>query len=226
VSSGAPRLALRAAAGLACLLALSACGGSGPKPASCGACTAQLGQIRADTYASVAARIYRQEVEGAANRAAYAHIARLTRLLRGLDAGDLALARRALASQSAVRHAVRARVVDDARVLVDVGLPFVIAGAPRPLLAADGRVLGDLEVSIQDVVGFVKLITRLTGTRVVVRGSVDGHVVSTLPAAVAAGVTLPASGPVTIGARRYVVSSLARPGFGGEQLRMWLLDPA
>jgi hypothetical protein len=30
---------------------------------------------------------------------------------------------------------------------------------------------------------------------------------------------------VVVGGRRYVVSSLVRPGFGGEQLHVWLLDP-
>jgi hypothetical protein len=208
------------AAALACVVGLSGCGGA--KSTGCGRCPAELAQIRADTFASVAARIYRQEVQGAANSAAFAHIAGLRRLRRGIDSGDLALARRALASQSVVRHAVRARVVDGARVLVDVGLRFVIAGSPHPLTTLGGRPLGQLEVSIQDVSGFVKLITRLTGTEVVVRGSRAGHVATSLPAASA--VALPASGPVVVGGRRYVVSSLVRPGFGGEQLHVWLLD--
>ncbi len=223
VSSGARRPVLLAAAALAVALGSGGCGST--KKSGCGSCAPELAQVRVDTYASVAARIYRQEVQGAANSAAFAHIAGLKGLLRALSRGDATLARRTLASQSVVRHAVRARIVDGAgAVVADVGLPFVIAGTPHPLATRGGRPLGQLEVSIQDVNGFVKLITRLTGTQIVVRGSQGGHVESSLPAA--RTVALPASGAVTVGGRRYVVSSLVRPGFGGEQLRVWLLDPA
>ena len=147
----------------------------------------------------MAQRIYRQEVYGAPNGAAYARIAPLPGLTRGLETHDYALARRTILDQP-VRHAVRVRVLSrDGKVLVDVGLGFVIAGTPHPLIAPDGRNLGQITVSIQDVIGFVKLVHRLTGTAVVVRGSLDGHVETSLPAAASA--TLPAAGPARIGGR-------------------------
>ena len=203
-----------AAAGTLALVA--GCGT--PKPD-----TAQVAQLRADTYASVAQRIYRQEVEGAANSAAFARISRLPALLSSLARGDEAGAARALKHQS-VRHAVRVRVVRGARVLVDVGLPFVIAGRPRPLLSQGGSLLGQVEISIQDVTGYVKLITRLTGAQVLVRGSQGGHAEASLPALLTAA--LPASGPVSVAGRRYTVSSFTRPGFAGEQLHAWILARA
>jgi hypothetical protein len=169
-------------------------------------------------------RIYHQEAAGPANASAFARIARLPGLLRGLATGDAALARRALHRQP-VRHAVRARVVRGGRrVLVDVGLPFVIGGQPRPLVAPDGTDLGEMEVSVQDVIGFVKLVNRLTGVAVVVRGTVGHHAKSSLRAALRAA--LPASGPVVVAGRRYTVSSFRRPGFGGEELQAWILAPA
>ncbi len=218
------RAAAGALAGLS-LLAAAGCGSS-PKPsasAPCPTCAATLAQVRADTFASVADRIYRQEVTGTPNGAAFAAIAPLPGLIRGLETGDYALARRALENQP-VRHAVRARVVRGGRVLVDVGLPFVIAGRPRPLRAPDGRRLGQIEISIQDVIGFVRLVERLTGAQLVVRGSFGGHAETSLPAALAG--TLPTRGPVAVGRRRYTVSFLSRPGFGGEQLSVWVLSPS
>jgi hypothetical protein len=215
---------VRAAAGtLAALGLLAGCGSSSPPSGGCPTCAAAIAQVRADTLAGVAERIYRQEVSGPPNGAAYAEIARLPGLTRGLETGDYALARRALLDQP-VRHAVRARVLRGGRVLVDVGLPFVIAGTPRPELAPGGRRLGRIEVSIQDVIGFVRLVERLTGARAVVLGSLDHHVATSLPAALA--VTLPTKGPVRVGQRRYTVSFLRRPGFGGEQLSVWILAPS
>jgi hypothetical protein len=73
---------------------------------------------------------------------------------------------------------------------------------------------------MQDVIGFVKLVHRLTGVQVVVRGA-PGHVASSLPGATHAA--LPASGRATIAGRPYVVRSFRELGFGGEALRVWVL---
>ncbi len=208
---------------LAALVLLpAACGSTTHRAPGCPKCAATIAQTRADTFASVATRIYQQEVVGPANGAAVAQIAPLPGLVDGLAARNYAEASRALTDQP-VRHAVRARVVRGGRVLVDVGLGFVIAGNPHPLSGPGGRRLGEIEVSIQDVIGYIRLIRRLTGTQVVVRGSLDHHLVSSLPPALA--VRLPATGPVVVNRRPYTVSSFARPGFGGEQLTVWVLTP-
>ncbi len=206
-------------------LAAAGCGGAGAPatPAACPSCAATIAQTRVDTLASVAMRIYHQEVSGTPNGAAFAQIAPLPGLVAGLASGDYALARRTLNGQP-VRHAVREQVVRGGRVLVDVGLRFVIAGQPHSLTGPDGRVLGRMEVSIQDVIGFIKLVHRLTGAELVVRGSIGHHAKSSLAGALA--VSLPAAGAATVDGRRYLVSSFDRPGFGGEQLRVWILAPA
>jgi hypothetical protein len=210
------------------LVGIAACGGAakkaGPTGGTCPTCAATIAQVKADTLASVAQRIYRQEVYGTPNGAAYARIAPLAGLTRGLETRDYALAQRTILDQP-VRHAVRVRVLSRAgRVLVDVGLGFVIAGTPHALIAPDGRNLGRITVSIQDVIGFVKLVHRLTGTGVLVRGSLDGHVETSLPPA--AAVTLPPSGPARIAGRTYTVSSFRGAGFAGERLHVWILAPA
>ncbi len=221
--------AAAAAAALAVAMAMAGVAGCGSRTphtstaAACPTCAAAISQVKADTLAGVAERIYRQEVYGTPNGAAYAKIAPLPGLTRGLETGDYTLARRAIRNQP-VRHAVRVRVEDAAgKALVDVGLKFVIGGAAHSLIAPDGRRLGRITVSIQDVIGFVRLAHRLTGAGVVVRGTRDHHVETSLAAALA--VTLPTSGPVVIAGRRYTVSSFVGPGFAGEQLTASILAP-
>ncbi len=186
-----------------------------------GACAAGLAQNSADTYASVARRIYGEEVYGAANGAAYEVISRVPGLLAGLTTRDFALARYAMHHQP-VRHAVAVRVTQGSTTLIDVGLRFVIGGRVRDLRNAAGVSIGRIEVSIQDVVGFMKLINRLTGCQVVVAGSVG--VTSSLPAA--ATVALPLMGPVAVGVHHYIVSSFRERGFAGEPLLISILAPA
>jgi hypothetical protein len=73
---------------------------------------------------------------------------------------------------------------------------------------------------MQDVIGYVKLVHRLTGAQVVVRGRA-GHVESSLSAARA--VALPATGQVTLAGSAYVVRSFTETGYGGEPLSVWIL---
>ena len=74
---------------------------------------------------------------------------------------------------------------------------------------------------MQDVVGYVKLVHRLTGAQIVVRGAA-GHVETSLPTA--AHVALPATGAVTVAGHAYVVRSFRESGFGGEALEVWILS--
>jgi len=122
-----------------------------------------------------------------------------------------------------IRHAVAVRVTDGPVTLIDVGLRFVVGGQIHALRNAAGVGLGSIEVSIQDVVGFIKLINRLTGCQVVVQGS-TGQVKTSLPAA--ATVALPPMGPVAVGPHQYVVSSFRERGFAGEPLLISVLAPA
>jgi hypothetical protein len=181
-----------------------------------------VAQARVDALADIAKRLYFQEVYGEPNASAFRRLSVRPGLVRGLETGDLVLARRTL-NHVVVRHAVRERVTHGSRTLVDVGLKFVIAGERHPLRAPDGTYLGRIEISIQDVIGFVKLFHRLTGADVVVRGWA-GHAKSSL-AAPGRLPPLPSSGPVSVAGRAYFVSSFARTGFAGEPLTVWILDP-
>jgi hypothetical protein len=215
------RAALSAPVGLIMAVALAGCGGSSKADAPCRTCAAQAAQIRVDTFAIVAKRTYAEEVYGTPNGAAFHVISRVPGLLDGLTSGDYAIARAAMHHQP-IRHAVAVRVTDDGRTLIDVGLRFVIGGRVHALHNQHGVYLGQIEVSIQDVIGFIRLIHRLTGCEVVVQGS-TGQAMSSLAAA--AGMPLPASGPVVVAGREYTVSSFSERGFAGEPLLVSILDP-
>ena len=174
--------------------------------------------VRADTLVGVARRIYRQEADGAVGHAAVRRIAR-DPALRAAMRSDRPAALRAAALRQLFnpgKHVVRLSVMRGGRTLTDVGGRFVVSPAQ---LTAQGDVI---EASMQDVIGFVKLVHRLTGADVVVRGA-PGHVESSLPGAT--DTALPAAGSATIAGQSYVVRSFREVGFSGEALQVWVLTP-
>ena len=177
-------------------------------------------QARADAFAEIARRIYDHEHAPVVGRSAVKHLGADPILVRAMQSGDRALIR-AHARRTVIPHEVRVRVMRGSQILTDVGLPFVVQGAQAELRAPDGSVLGQIDVSIQDVIGFVKLVRRQTGTEVVVRG--EGRVASSLAAA--AHVPLPSSGRVRLAGQSYIVRSFKEADFIGKPLTVWVLDP-
>jgi hypothetical protein len=177
-------------------------------------------QARADAFAEIARRIYDHEHAPVVARSAVKHLGADPTLIRALRTDDRKLIR-AHARLTVIPHEVRVRIVRGSQVLTDVGLPFVVQGAQADLHAPDGADLGRVEVSIQDVIGFVKLVSRQTGTEVVVRG--EGRVASSLSAASHA--RLPSAGSARLGGRTYIVRSFNESDFIGKPLTVWVLDP-
>lgn len=190
--------ALVAAAGATLAACGAADGGAMPGPSAA--------QVRADTIASVARRIYRQEADGEVGHVAVKRIARDRALLAALRTDDPSALRKAALRQlfDPGKHVVRLSVRRGDRTVVGVGGAFVVAPTRRAL---PGR-LGTLEASMQDVIGYVKLVRRLTGANVIVRGT-SGQVESSLPAGT----------PIS----RYVVRSFTEPGYDGERLTVCVL---
>ena len=177
----------------------------------------------------LATRIYERETKGRKLIRETARIAGDAILLEALGSGDLSRAQAEADSQltrpaNHFAHVTRISVVRGSRVLVNATVnsdgAFVVAPAIRSL-RLHGRHLGALLVSIQDVTGFVKLVHRVTGAEVAVRGA-GGYVRASLGAAVLA--RLPRSGQVTLAERRYVARSFRAFGWGNEQLTVWLLE--
>jgi hypothetical protein len=201
-----------------------------PLAVSCGSNQAAAGgrdlsgQVRADTLAGVAQRIYRQEVRGEVGHAAVKRIARDRALVGALSTGNRTALRAAALRQlfDPGKHVVRLSIVRRGRTLTNVGGAFVVAPAQLELRTPAGAELGVIEASMQDVIGYVKLVHRLTGAQIVVRG-LAGHVESSIADPPAA---LPATGPTTIGGIAYDVRSFTETGFAGEPLTVWILTPA
>jgi hypothetical protein len=177
---------------------------------------------RIDTLAMVARRLYMQEARGDVGHVAVRRIAKDRRLLAALEAGDAAALRAQALRQlfNPGKHVVRLRVVRGSRVLVDVGGAFVVSPAQKLLRSPTGAPLGVLQASMQDLIGYAKLVHRFTGAGVVIRGT-GGHV-EALPAALAK-TTLPSSGTASIGGRSELVRSFTERGFAGEPLRVWVV---
>jgi hypothetical protein len=180
---------------------------------------------RIDKLTAQAQRRYGEEIHGRA-----AHVA-----LRRV-AADPGL-RRAIASDrpSTVRAYVRrqfrpvwyhwhvsaVRIVRGSQVLAQAGVPFAVAPSQTTLRDVHGRVVGTLQISIQDEIGFVRYMHRNFGVDIVVRGRAAQHVRTSLPAA--ATRPLPARGTVTIGGRRMAVRSFHATALGGEPVTVWVL---
>jgi hypothetical protein len=190
---------------------------AGISASSCRAVSAS----RASRAFDAARARYLTEARGAVIHADLRRLARDGILLSALAKRNLRAAL-AEASRQLVRHVVRIRVLQGSRVLIDANShSFDVAGSGIELRAADGRNLGRLEITVQDVIGFIKLVHKLDAADVVVRGAY-GEMRSSLPAA--ANLPLPSSGCARVGSRRYAVRSFQERSFSGEPLTIWLLS--
>jgi hypothetical protein len=190
-------------------------------------CPSPAAAARARAVLRGAKQRFQIESRGTAIRADLRYIAHDRVLLDALRSNDMAGVRAEvgrLQHSQIVKHVTRIRVLRGSQVLVD-GWPtsFDVAGSERELRDHNGRSLGRVQITIQDIIGFIKLEHRHDGTEVVARGA-QGQVRTLLPAA--RGVSLPATGCVRVGGRHYMVRSFKETGFIGEPLTIWLLTPA
>lgn len=166
---------------------------------------------------------YRLESRGSVIHADLRRIGRDIALLHALEVGNLRAALVA-ANRQLVHHVVRIRVLRGPRVLVDANSPsFDVAGSSIALRGPGGTSIGRLEITVQDFIGYVKLLHKINHVDVLVRGTA-GHFHTSL--AGAARLALPASGCVQVGPRRYAVRTLTETGFAGEPVVIRLLTSA
>jgi drug/metabolite transporter superfamily protein YnfA len=132
--------------------------GAGPP---CGSASART---VASVYDKVALRIYEGEIHSREVRADIAHITGSQELLSALAASDTQAVHRAVYSivYAPHWHIVRLRVTQNGRVLADVGGPYIIAPVSGPL-TVNGKKVGTYTMSVQDDVGYLKLVSRFIG---------------------------------------------------------------
>jgi hypothetical protein len=179
-----------------------------------------------DHLTAIAKGRYAMEVRGGQARATLRRVASDPALLRALESAD------PTRLQAYVRgefdrvwyhwHVSRLRIVRGSRVLVDVGVPFVVAPSQMELRDSRGASLGTLQVSIQDVIGFVRYMHRNHPVDVVVRGRGAAHVRTSLPAALNG--RLPDAGAAIVAGRRYQVRSFTETALDGEPVKVWILQ--
>jgi hypothetical protein len=230
------RTSLIARAALACaLLALpiAGCAASAatlpqPRPAlvQATAYPPGTGPAPIDHMTAVAKRRYATEVGGGMALGTLHRVARDPQLVRALASGDLTRVRAYVRGEfNRVWyhwHVSRLRIVRGTNMLVDVGVPFVVAPSQMTLRSSHGASLSTLQVSIQDEIGFVRYMHRNYPVDVVVRGQGAAHARTSLPAAL--DVRLPDSGTATIAGQRYQVRSFTRTALGGERVKVWILQ--
>ena len=143
-------------------------------------------------------------------------------LARAVARGDAAAARReALVLLFNHEHIVRLRVLRAGRPLADVGGKLVLTPV-FATLRVGARVVGSVEFSVQDDMGYRLLTRRLVGIATVMR--YRGRV---LMANIGiGGRALPFRGTARIGGRRYLVATITTGHFPTGTLRISLLIPA
>jgi hypothetical protein len=132
-----------------------------------GGCGPATPQTIAAVQADVGRRIYAGEIDGTETRLDASRVAGYQPLLAALASGETQ------AVQSAVHalvykphwHIVRLRVLRGGHLLADVGGPHVLAPV-RGTLRVNGRAVGSYVMSVQDDLGYVKLVSRFIGAPV------------------------------------------------------------
>jgi hypothetical protein len=208
----------RAVAGVAAALALAGCA------TSSASVTAEASKAKViDERTAIAKQTYDREVGGGVVDGRLHEIAADAALRKAASAGSVS-GMRAAVNQKFMpvwfhQHVSRLQILRSDKVVVDAGVPFVVDG---PHTSLPGGFT--LRISVQDEIGFVRLISRHHPVQVVVRGRGAAHVRSSLPAATHA--TLPSAGTVTLARVHYFVRSFSRKALGGEPVKIWILQRA
>ncbi len=188
--------------------------------AATGGCGAATAPTVAAVQTDVARRIYAAELDGTETRLDVARVKSYRPLLDALASGRTAAVRAAVHAlvYTPHWHIVRLRVIRGGRVLADVGGPHVLAPV-RGSLRAHGRALASYVMSVQDDLGYVKLVTRFIGAPVDLY-SHGAFVMGTLAPAPPATATV-----LSAGGSRYDASPLAVQAFPAGPLQASLFVP-
>ncbi len=171
---------------------------------------------------AVARAIYAGELHSSSVSADLGHVTGSAALLRALAAGSTAETYAAVHAlvYTPHWHIVRLRVLQHGRVVADVGGPDVIAPVSGTL-RWKGRVVGSYVMSVQDDIGYVKLVSRFIGVPIDLYRN-GAFLMGTLrPAPVAPS----AGGSLSVGGALYQAHLLSAAAFPSGSLQVALLVP-
>jgi hypothetical protein len=194
-----------------------------PAPtATPGACPAGA-EVLATTAGAVAQRIYAAEVRSAETESDKRQIEGYAPLLEAVERRESAAIEAAVHSLVySHTHIVRLRVDRGSELLSDIGGPYILAPVSG-LLRAHGKTIGHFVFSVQDDLGYVKLVTRFLGVPLVMRGEsgqipVEGLLNPGPP-------TIADHGPVSYRGVDYQAYSFKADAYPSGRLRISLLLP-
>jgi hypothetical protein len=207
---------------------VSACGGTAAvAPAAQPAVKAEHTPQPIDRLTATARAAYRNQVSGPHSIDILHQVGRDPTLLRLLGSHNLRAARTYVARQFHDVwyhwHVSRMRIRQGSTLVTENGVRFCLA-ASQMVLRAGGRNVGTLQVSMQDEIGFVRLMHRRYAVQVVIRGRGPAQLRASMRAAGLA--KLPARGDVSLHGRRYAVRSFHELSWNGEPVTIWILMKA
>ena len=186
-------------------------------------CGPAAAETLARTVGLVATRIYANEVSSSEVLRDKRQVESFAPLSSALAGGNRAGVREAVKSLVfSHTHVVRLRVMRGAQVIADVGGPQILAPVSGSLRRG-GSTVGHYVLSVQDDLGYVKLVTRFTGVPLVLREG--AHTVPVAGAVNPGPASIPAHGPVAYRGGTYEAFSLDAQAFPNGPLRISLLVP-
>ncbi len=216
-----PALAALPSGAVAAAPAPPPAGPAGEQPVT--ACGSAAGEVLATAAGTVAERIYAAEVHSSETDGDKRQIESYGPLLSAVQSGDHA------AIQTAVHHLVyshthivRLRVSRGSELLYDEGGPYILAPISGRL-RLHGKEIGHFVFSVQDDLGYVKLVARFIGAPLVLRTDSGNVPVEGL---LSPGPdTIPDHGPVSYRGTDYEAYSFKAEAYPSGRLRVSLLLP-
>ncbi|HEY2201169.1 MAG TPA: hypothetical protein VGH56_04730 [Solirubrobacteraceae bacterium] len=184
-------------------------------------CGPAAAEVLARTAGSVAQLIYAGESTGSETLSDKRQIESFRPLLSAVEHGERAAVKAAVTTLVfSHTHVVRLRVSRGSQLLADVGGPYILATVSGTL-RSHGRPIGHYSFSVQDDLGYVKLVTRFIGVPLVLRTAsgqvpIEGQL-SPGPA------SIPNHGPVVYRHSIYEAFSFNVSAYPSGRLRVSLL---
>jgi len=184
-------------------------------------CGAGAPEELAHAVGEVATRIYGAELSSSETQSDQREVEGYGPLLSAIAGGNTAAIEAADTSLVySHTHIVRLRITKGSTVLADVGGPYILAPVSGSL-RLNGRTIAHYVLSVQDDLGYVKLVTRFLGVALVMR--VGSHQLPVEGMLSPGPASIPAEGPVTYRHVHYESFSFNARSFPGGPLRISLL---